>query len=321
MANIICGVDVGAKTLDAGIGRDGAWRRFDNTEAGIGELASFCQAHKVDLVVMEASGGYERLAFGLLWAAGIQAALANPRAVRRFAQAMGTLEKTDRIDCAMIAWYAETKRLKPQPPASATQQRLTALVLRLRQLTELQVAQKNQSRLVSEPEVRETFSAVLQTLAAQMRTLQDKIVAIIDADPLWAALDKAFREIKGVAGRTVARLIADLPEVGTVSGKAVAKLNGVAPIADDSGQRNGKREVRGGRESVRSILYMVAMVVKRHDPDFKAFYETLKSKGKPHNVIRIALARKLLVRLNAKARDVRRALAVGSMPARQTEVA
>ncbi len=110
----------------------------------------------------------------------------------------------------------------------------------------------------------------------------------------------------------MARLIADLPEVGTLSGKAVAKLNGVAPIAHDSGQKNGRRLVRSGRESVRTILYMVAQVVRRHDPDFKAFYETLKAKGKPHKVIRIALARKLLVRLNAKARDVRKALALAA---------
>jgi transposase len=309
VANIICGVDTASQTLDARIGRDGEWRQFRRTETGIAELATFCKDNHVDLVVMEATGGYERLPFGLLWAAEVPVAIVNPRSVRRFAEAMGKLEKTDRIDCGMIAWYAETKRIQASLPASATQQRLTALVLRLRQLTDLQTAQKNQRRLVTEPEVQDSFTAVLKTIAQQMRLLQSKILALIDADPLWAAFNEAFREIKGVAGRTVARLIADLPEVGTLSGKAVAKLNGVAPIARDSGQKNGRRPVRGGRESVRTILFMVAQVVRRYDPDFKAFYETLKAKGKPHKVIRIALARKLLVRLNAKARDVRRALA------------
>lgn len=309
MADIICGVDTASQTLDARIGRDGEWRQFARTEAGIAALARFCKDKHVDLVVMEATGGYERLPFGLLWSAELPVAIVNPRSVRRFAEAMGRLEKTDRIDCAMIAWYAETKRIQPTPPASATQQRLTALTLRLRQLTELQTAQKNQRRLVSEPEVQDSFTAVLVILAQQMRALQTKIAAIIDTDPLWAALGKAFREIKGVAGRTVARLLADLPEVGTLSGKAAAKLNGLAPIARDSGQKNGKRLVRGGRESVRTILFLVAQVVRRHDPAFKAFYETLKAKGKPYKVICIALARKLLVRLNAKARDVRKALA------------
>jgi transposase len=309
VADIICGVDIASQTLDARIGRDGEWRQFARTETGIGELVTFCKDNHITLVVMEATGGYERLPFSLLWAAEIPVAIVNPRSVRRFAEAMGRLEKTDRIDCAMIAWYAETKRIQASPPASATQQRLTALVLRLRQLTELQTQQKNQRRLVSDQDVQDSFTAVLQTIARQMRALQNTITAIIDADPLWAALDEAFREINGVADRTVARLIADLPEIGTLSGKAVAKLNGMAPIACDSGQKSGRRLVRGGRESVRTILYMVAQVVRRHDPDFMAFYETLKAKGKPHKVIRIALARKLLVRLNAKARDARKALA------------
>jgi transposase len=303
-------VDIASQTLDARIGRDGEWRQFARTETGIGELVTFCKDNHITLVVMEATGGYERLPFSLLWAAEIPVAIVNPRSVRRFAEAMGRLEKTDRIDCAMIAWYAETKRIQASPPASATQQRLTALVLRLRQLTELQTQQKNQRRLVSDQDVQDSFTAVLQTIARQMRALQNTITAIIDADPLWAALDEAFREINGVADRTVARLIADLPEIGTLSGKAVAKLNGMAPIACDSGQKSGRRLVRGGRESVRTILYMVAQVVRRHDPDFMAFYETLKAKGKPHKVIRIALARKLLVRLNAKARDARKALAL-----------
>ena len=312
MASIICGVDIVSQTVDARIGRDGVWQPFPRTEAGIAELVCFCRHHHVDLVAMEATGGYERLPFGLLWAADIPAAIVNPRSVRRFAEGMGVLEKTDRIDCGIVAWYAETKRIQPTPPASATQQRLTALVLRLRQLTELQTAQKNQRRLVTDPDVQETFTAVLKTFTQQMRSLQDQIAAAVDADPLWAALNAAFREIKGVAGRTVARLIADLPEIGTLSGKAVAKLNGVAPIARDSGQKKGKRPIRGGRESVRTILYMVAEVVRRYDPDFKAFYERLKAAGKPHKVIRIALARKLLVRLNAKARDVRQAWAMAA---------
>ncbi len=312
MAVIICGVDIGAKALDARIGRDGAWQQFERSTAGIAELAAFCKHHEVGLVVMEATGGYERLPFGLLWAADIPVAIVNPRSVRRFGEAMGKLEKTDRIDCGMIAWYAQTKHIQPQPPASSTQQHLTALVVRLRQLTDLRCAQNNQRRLVTDPAALETFTAVLKTVAQQIRALEQKIAGLIDADPLWAALDEAFRAIKGVAGRTVARLMADLPEIGTLSGKAVGKLNGLAPIARDSGQKKGKRLVRGGRESVRSILYLIVRGVQRWDPDFKAFHDRLKAAGKPPKVIRIAMARKLLVRLNAKARDVRKALAVAA---------
>lgn len=309
MAHIICGVDVSAETLDARIGRDGVWQQFTRTSEGIAQLALFCETHQVSLVVMEATGGYERLPFAQLWAAGVPAAIVNPRSVHQFAQAMGALEKTDKIDTGMIAWYAETKRIEPTPPAADNQQRLTVLVVRMRQLIELRTAQNNQRRLVEDADALASFTAVLSTINQQIRSLEAKVIALIDADPLWIALDAAFREIKGVADRTVARLMAHVPEIGTLSGKAVAKLSGLAPIARDSGKKTGKRPVRGGREPVRSVLYIVAELVRRHDPDFKAFYETLRAAGKPAKVVRIALARKLLVRLNAKARDVRKALA------------
>lgn len=179
----------------------------------------------------------------------------------------------------------------------------------MRQLIELRTAQNNQRRLVEDPDALESFTAVLSTINQQIRRLENQVIALIDADPLWLALKTAFREIKGVAGRTIARLMAHVPEIGTVSGKAIAKLGGLAPLAHDSGKKSGKRPVRGGREAVRSILFIVAEIVRRHDPDFAAFHATLRAAGKPAKGIRIALARKLLVRLNAKARDVRKALA------------
>lgn len=309
MAHIICGVDVSADTLDARIGRDGVWQRFARTSEGIAELIHFCHAHQAGLVVMEASGGYERLPFAQLWATGMPVAIANPRSVRQFAEAMGALEKTDKIDTAMIAWYAETKHIQPTLPTPDNQQRLTALVVRMRQLIELRTAQNNQRRLVEDPDALASFSAVLSTINQQIRSLEAKVIALIDADPLWLALSAAFREIKGVADRTVARLMAHLPEIGTLSGKAIGKLSGLAPLARDSGKKTGKRPVRGGREAVRSILYIVAEIVRRYDPDFKAFHAALRAAGKPARVVRVALARKLLVRLNAKARDVRQAFA------------
>jgi len=312
VAHIICGVDVSAETLDARIGRDGMWQKFSRTTEGVAQLALFCKSHQVSLVVMEATGGYERLPFAQLWAADVPAAVVNPRSVRQFAQAMGALEKTDKIDTGMIAWYAETKRIEPTQLASDRQQHLAALVLRMRQLTDLRVAQKNQQRLVEDADALASFTAILAAINQQIRNLEAKVIALIDADPLWLALDTAFREIKGVADRTVARLLANLPEIGTFSGKAVAKITGLAPIANDSGKKTGKRPVRGGREAVRSILYIVADLVRRHDADLKAFYDTLRAAGKPRGVIRVALARKLLVRLNAKARDVRKQIVATS---------
>jgi transposase len=302
-------VDVSSETLDCRIGSEGPVLQVKRTTEGIGELARFCAAGGVELVVMEATGGYERLPFGLLWEAGLPCAIANPRQVRRFAEALGFLEKTDRIDAGVIADYGRVKRLVGQAPASAEQTRLRALVTRLRQLTELKVAQINQRRLVEAAEVSALFDELLETLRCQIRTLETAIAELLQSDPLWSKLDAAFREIKGVADRAVANLMAEMPEIGTVSNKAIAKLAGLAPLAKDSGKRSGKRSVRGGRSQVRSILFVIASVVRRHNDDFAEFHRRLIAAGKPKMAVRIALARKLLVRLNAKARDVRKAAA------------
>lgn len=307
MANIICGVDVSAKTLDARIGLKGPVARFRRTPEGIAELRTFCAEHGVELVVMEATGGYEKLPFSLLWAAGTPCAIVNPRSVRRFAEAMGFLEKTDQIDAGVMADYARVKGIVAQEPASEAQERLRSLVTRLRQLTDLKVAQANQRRLLEPGEAQASIDELLTAIRAQIRRFEKLIAEQLASDPLWRALDAAFREIKGVADRTVARLAAELPEIGTVSNKAIAKLVGLAPIANDSGKRQGKRAVRGGRESVRSILVLVAAVVGRHDQELAAFRDRLLRAGKPKMAVRVAVARKLLVRLNAKARDARKA--------------
>jgi transposase len=236
-------------------------------------------------------------------------AILNPRAVRQFAQAMGLLEKTDKIDSGAIAWYAETKESQPTWLGSANQQKLRALVTRLRQLTEVRTMQRNQARLVSERAVVASFDKLLKFVQRQMDQIQAWIAELIAEDPLWRELDQQFRSIKGVADRTVARLMAEMPEIGTLSNKRISKLAGVAPLAQDSGQHQGKRTVRGGRPAVREILYMVAGVAGRYEPDFIAFQKRLRASGKPCKVVRIALAHKLLVRLNAKAREVRQRMA------------
>ena len=253
---------------------------------------------------MEATGGYEKKPFALLWAAGIQVAVVNPRAVRNFAQGMGVFEKTDRIDAGVIAWYADTKGCVAVSPASAQQQQLKAMVTRLRQLTELRAAQRNQRLLVTDKVVLKSFRKLLDLVQRQIRDLEVAIAGLIAADALWQKLDQSFRSIKGVADRTVARLMAEMPEIGTLSNKRISKLAGLAPLACDSGQWKGKRTVRGGRRTIREILFVVAAGVSRHNPDFRAFRERLAAAGKAKKVIRIALAHKLLVRLNAKARDV-----------------
>ncbi len=305
MTRIVCGVDISSASLEARIGQQGAAGSFANTPQGIAALAAFCHAHQVELVAMEATGGYEQQPFALLSEHRLPVAILNPRSVRRFAEGMGLTEKTDAIDAGLIAWFAQVKQSKPQTLAAASQRQLRALVTRLRQITQLRTAQLNQSRLVSEPTLIASFHKMLDFLATQIEELETGIARLIAADPLWQQLDQAFRSIKGVAGRTVARLMADLPEIGAIPNKSISKLAGLAPLANDSGKHQGKRSIGGGRASVREILFVVAGLAARYEPDFAAFQQRLAAAGKPKKVIRIALAHKLLIRLNAKAREVR----------------
>lgn len=309
MSSIICGVDVSKDWLDVFIRPSGMFERFGNDAAGIGALASLCRAENVELVVMEASGGYERAAFLLLWEMGIACALANARNVRRFAEAMGFLEKTDQINAAVIAHYAQARPLRASPPPKPAQMRLQALVARLSQVTGDLIVQKQRRSIAGDAQIVESLNEVIALLVRQSRKLEGEIASMIDDDPLWASLDKAFRSIKGVASRTVARLMAELPEIGRISNKAIVKLAGLAPIANDSGKKSGPRPVRGGRKGPRGILFLIAAIAARYDPHLAAFQQRLQAAGKPKMVIRIALARKLLVILNAKARDARREFA------------
>ena len=292
-------------SLEAFVGPAGPGRSFANTAEGIAELAAFCQEHQVELVAMEATGGYEKQALGLLWSLGLAVTLLNARAVRDFAKGMGLLEKTDRIDARIIARYAEVRGSLPSVPRTAPEEHLKALVTHLRQLTQLHVAQQNQGLLVTDKTVQRSMAKVLKVLEEQKRQVAAKIAAVVASDPLWKQMDQVFRSIKGVADRAVSTVVAEMPEIGTLSNKAASKLAGLAPLAQDSGKKQGKRPVRGGRRQLRAVLFVVAGVVARHNPDFAAFQQRLSAAGKPKRVIRVALAHKLLVRLNAKARDVR----------------
>lgn len=303
--HIICGVDIAKDWLDAFAGPN-HYRRFANDPEGIAALAGFCREHTVALAAMEASGGYERLPFALLWEHGVACALVNPRSVRDFARAMGYLEKTDRIDARMIAGFAAAKAIQPTPPPSARQRELSARSARLRQVTGDLVVQKQRLHTARDAVAREGLAELIAVLKRQIKRLAGDIAELIAADPLWRELDAAFRSVKGVADRTVATLLADLAEIGTLSDKQIAKLAGLAPLADDSGKRHGQRRTRGGRASVRGLLFLVADIARKYDPTLADFRQRLLDQGKPKMVVRIALARKLLVRLNAKARDTRR---------------
>jgi transposase len=311
VTKIVCGVDVSKRRLDAHVVPSGAFDSFSNDAKGIAALAGFCRRESVGLVAMEATGGYERQAFLLLWQAGIACGLTNPRSVRRYAEAMGILEKTDRLDASVIARFAIAKDLKPQSPPTPVQQRLNALVARLRQVTDDLTVQKQRRSSAMTEEMAASIDEVIALLRRQAKALAGEIGSLIDDDPLWSQLDAALRT-KGIADRTVARLLAELPEIGIYSNKAVVKLAGLAPLANDSGARAGQRRIRGGRPGIRSILFLVADIVRRFDQSLAAFHRKLTAAGKPKMVVRIALARKLLVHLNAKAREAREQYALAT---------
>src|SRR5271169_2249994 len=182
---MICGVDVSQQSLEARIEQGGPGASFPNTQAGIAQLTEFCRTHQVHMVAMEASGGYERLALLLLSAEQIPVAIVNPRAVRKFAEAMGYLEKTDALDAGVIAHFARTKKSKPCSPGDVGQQHLRALVTRLRQLTDLQTAQRNQRLLVTDATVQGLCQQLLAVVKTQIRSLEKAIAQLIEADPLW----------------------------------------------------------------------------------------------------------------------------------------
>ena len=198
--------------------------------------------------------------------------------------------------------FAIAKGLKPTRPPTASSSALNALVARLRQVTDDLTVHKQRRSIAINDEMTSSINEVIGVLKRQARTLEGEIASLIDDDPLWAHLDAALRTTKGVANRTVARLFAELPEIGIYSNKAVVKLAGLAPLAHDSGAKAGKRHIRGGR----------AGIVSRFDDSLAAFHRKLTAAGKPKMVVRIALARKLLVRLNAKAREARQQYALAT---------
>lgn len=310
MTRVICGVDVCKEWLDAHVAPQGVHWRFPNTPEGIAALADFCHAQGAGLVVMEACGLCARLPFLSLWAAGLQAARVNPRHVRRFAEAMGYLEKTDRIDAAAIAEFGRSlgDRLIVTPPGPEIEQRFQSLAARLRQIVSDTTLNKQRRSATHDAEARASIDEVLELLKRQAKTIEGELASLIDDDPFWARLNEALREMKGVATRSVITLLAELPEIGTLSGKKLAKLAGVAPMADDSGKREGRRRLRGGRANVRRILFIAAGSAAKFHEGLAQFRQRLIDAGKPRLVIRMALARKLLTILNAKARDARKEL-------------
>ena len=298
------GIDVSKEWLDVDAG-ERQWR-VDNSEQGWAALAAALRAAQVGLVVLEATGGYERGCVSALALAGFAVAVMNPRQVRDFAKAMGTLAKTDRVDARTLKQFAAVIAAHPQrqryvrPLAEEAQLRLAALVTRRRQLVDMLTAERNRVAL-AHPSMHKSLRAVIRALEKQLLAMDtdiDQHLRTHHKDNLeW--LDS----VKGVGMVTAASLLGLLRELGTLSGKQIAALVGVAPLARDSGKTRGHRMVWGGRAEVRSVLYMATLSAVRFNPVIQTFHQRLIAAGKPPKVALVACMRKLLTILNAMMRD------------------
>jgi transposase len=269
-----------------------------NTSAGIETLRQKLKSYAVQLLVVESTGGYECRLVIVLLAAGLAVAVTNPTRVRRFAQAMGTLAKTDRIDARILAEFA--MRLEPRPSEKPSPQQvlLDELLTRRRQLVSMRTMELNrQSQAVGALAVRQ-IERHLKYLEKQIAQIDHELDQLIDNDPQWKERVKLIDSVPGI-GKTIAyRLVAELPELGQINRDQIAALAGVAPMNRDSGSHRGKRTIRGGRVDARNALFMAAWVAKRHNPTIKAYAQRLSAAGKPFQVVITACMRKILIILN-----------------------
>ena len=299
------GVDVSKERLDVAFRPTGGRCWFPNDPGGIDGLVSRLaeEEQRPALVVLEASGGYERPAAAALAASGLACAVVNPRQARDFAKATGRLAKTDTLDAESLARFAEA--VKPEPRALPGEEALLLgeILDRRRQLLGMLVAENNRLSVTASEPVRRRIRAHVRWLEKEVSRTDGELKEAVERSPAWRENEALLRSVPGVGPVLAKTLLAELPELGTLSHKRLSALVGVAPFNFDSGTLRGKRMVWGGRARVRSTLYMASLAATRHNPAIGAFYERLVAAGKPKKVALIACARKLLAILNAVMRD------------------
>ena len=303
MDAIYVGIDVSKDRLDVAVRPSAESFAVPRTGAGIDELAKRLTAISPLLVALEATGGFETIVAAGLAGASLPVVVVNPAQVRDFAKAVGKRAKTDPIDARVIAHFAEaTKPPVRQLPDEMTRL-LADLVARRRQIVEMIAAESQRARRVSNPRLKKSIARLHKALEKELAALDDDIGEHVRGTPAWAEKEDLLASVPGI-GPTIARsLIAELPELGTLDRRQIAALVGLAPWTRQSGQWRGKSFIGGGRSSVRSVMFMGAMVAARHNPALKAFRDRLVAAGKPKLVAIIAVARKLLTILNAILRD------------------
>ena len=297
------GIDVSKATLDVAVLPQGSSFRVSNDEAGIAELAARIEDLDPAVVVLEATGGLERPAATALAARGLPVAVVNPRQARDFARATGRLAKTDRLDAAVLARFAEAVRPSPKVLADEEARECQAILSRRRQIVGMLTAEKNRLGASTSEAVRGRIEAHIRWLEKELSRTDRELDETIKKSPTFRQNETLLKSVPGVGPVLCRTLLAELPELGALSPKELSALVGVAPLNRDSGALRGRRAVWGGRGRVREALYMGALVATRYNPQIKEFYERLVAAGKPKKVALVACMRKLLIILNALMRD------------------
>lgn len=304
--SVVVGIDVAKAQVDVAVqGAVLPVKQFANDPDGHSALVAALVPLQANLIVMEATGGYEAALACALQAAGLAVAVVNPHQARQFAKSMGRLAKTDRIDARTLADLAAVLLRRDdlarfiRPLVDEQQKQLAALVTRRRQLTTMMLSERQRLQLAIDV-VRPSLEAMIQAIRAQLDDVEAQMVVHVRTH--FADLDALLQSTRGIGPIASATLIAELPELGRLDRRAIAALVGVAPIANDSGCTRGRRRIQGGRFEIRRVLYMATLSAARHNPSIKAFYARLLVAGKLPKVALVACMRKLLTTLNAMVR-------------------
>jgi transposase len=297
------GLDIAKDAVVMAVAGEAATATFATTPAGLTALVTALRHRQPTLVVLEATGGYERPCVAACVLAGLPVVLVNPRQVRAFAQALGRLAKTDAIDAHVLAAFAERVRPALRPVPDAATQELDAVVTRRQQLVAMSSAERQRLAQAHSPAVRRSLEAHIAWLQRQIDDSDDQLDTLIRQSPVWREQDDLLQGVPGIGPITARTLLATLPELGTLAHRPLASLVGLAPLNHDSGRSQGRRTPWGGRADVRRVLYMAALAAVRFNPLIKAFYERLVAAGKRRKVALVAAMHKLLTVLNAILRD------------------
>jgi transposase len=302
---VIVGIDISKDQLDVHVLPSKAIFSVPRDGAGLESLIARLGESQPKVIVMEATGGFETVVAAALAAAKLPLAVVNPRRIRAYAQALGRLAKTDRLDAETIALYGEAAKIVPQAVPDEASRMLGELVARRRQIVETMGVERNRKRNLTQRRLLKGADRILALLQKELSDLERDIDEAVRGTPAWREKDELLQSVPGIGPKLSSMLIAELPELGTLSRRKIAALVGVAPMADDSGRHRGQRHIRGGRAQVRTGIYMAVLVGSRFNPVIARFHQRLRAAGKSPKQALTACMRKLLTIINAMLRDNR----------------